>query len=57
MPKAEAPDLVQKGLMCGGVPAVLLRETARSVEFEGVVIEGVSRAREGESDADEPEVR
>ena len=34
-----------------------MRETARSVEFEGVLIEGVSRAREGKSDADEPEVR
>ena len=57
MPKAEAPDLVQKGWICGEVPAVLSKETARSVEFEGIVIEGVSRAREGESDADEPEVR
>ena len=56
MPKEGAPVLVQKGWICGGVHSVPLRESARSVEFESVVDEGVSRARDGGSDAENPEV-
>ena len=57
MPKEGAPALVQKGSIGTGVWTVPLRETARSVKFENVVIEGVCRTREGGSDAEDPNVR
>ena len=57
MSKEGAPDLVQKGLMYGGVRTVPLRETVRSVKLEGVVDEGVIRVREVGSDAEKPEAK